>query len=433
MRIWSPLLMLQLFVAYKFRLSHAEGYFRDYNEYQKAGIPSLTKCGKVHLTVSSLPDRYIEMNWITKCDTLDEVPDFISLYSQDPRTPVKPLEAINAHHYEGYFRTSIKFGSPWLPGEWDYYDNITNAKPGSHCFPFWIASVKRNRIIDLNCLKIQPTWMDDNRCVLAPQRIGSVFIPGTHNSGAYGGTNGFLEKYILNQNMDLWAQLVFGVRYLDLRIGYYQNEGFYINHDLVRISKLEPLLRTIRHFLELAPKEVIIIDFHRFPYPTNFNDGIHRKLVEILYKELGQLALPSSGLQAGKGPTFEEIWQRGKNLIICYGNRQTAKENPWLWNPLQQYWGDKKNVNDLKSYLQSSIKDHNTISNPLWALMAELTISSLDVVFHSASNAKLADKVNRELTKWFRDEWPRVPNIVATDYFLGNDLIEIAIEANKIR
>lgn len=53
-----------------------------------------------------------------------------------------------------------------------------------------------------------------------------MFLPGTHNSGAYGGTAGFLEKYILNQDMDIWTQLVFGVRYLDLRVGYYEHEGY---------------------------------------------------------------------------------------------------------------------------------------------------------------------------------------------------------------
>lgn len=87
----------------------------------------------------------------------------------------------------------------------------------------------------------------------------------------------------------------------------------------------------------------------------------------------------------------------------------------------------------MKDYLSASIENHNTMSNPLWALMAELTITPVEVIFNAGSNAKLADKVNRQLTKWFRDEWHRETNIVATDYFLGNDLINIAIEANKIR
>lgn len=108
-------------------------------------------------------------------------------------------------------------------------------------------------------------------------------------------------------------------------------------------------------------------------------------------------------------------------------------EHTSLWNPIQQYWGDKKDAADLKRYILSSIKTHNTISNPLWALMAELTISPIDVIFNSASNKNLADKINRELTKWFRDEWAKDVNIVASDYFLGNDLINIAIEVNKLK
>ncbi|KAK9736613.1 hypothetical protein QE152_g11442 [Popillia japonica] len=422
MRFWPSFLVLQLvLVADKI------------GSIQAQGIPSLSKCGKVHLTVSSLKDSFLEMNWLMTCDSSGEAPDIIALYNQDPRSATKPLHSVNAHRYEGYFKTPIKFRFPWLPGEWDYYDNITDVIPGAHCFPYWIASVRRNRIIDLNCLKVHPTWMDDNRSILGPQRIGSIFIPGTHNSGAYGPIPGIFKKYVLNQNMDIWTQLVFGIRYFDLRIGYYQGDGFTINHDLVKISKLEPHLRVIRRFLELAPKEIVILDLHRFPYPTDFQNSTHRKLIEILKRELGHFALPPSGLQVGKGPTLNEIWQHNKSLIICYGNRQMAKEYPWLWSPLQQHWGNKKYVSDLKDYLSASIENHNTMSNPLWALMAELTITPVEVIFNAGSNAKLADKVNRQLTKWFRDEWHRETNIVATDYFLGNDLINIAIEANKIR
>lgn len=64
------------------------------------------------------------------------------------------------------------------------------------------------------------------RSILGPQRIGSIFIPGTHNSGAYGPIPGIFKKYVLNQNMDIWTQLVFGIRYFDLRIGYYQGDGY---------------------------------------------------------------------------------------------------------------------------------------------------------------------------------------------------------------
>jgi hypothetical protein len=57
----------------------------------------------------------------------------------------------------------------------------------------------------------------------------------------------------------------------------------------------------------------------------------------------------------------------------------------------------------------------------------------IDLIFRTNNLRKLANDVNRKLTKWFRDEWARDVNIVATDYFLGNDIINVAIEANVNR
>jgi hypothetical protein len=64
-----------------------------------------------------------------------------------------------------------------------------------------------------------------SRLQIGTQKIGNLFIPGTHNSGAFSGVPKFLENYILNQDRSIWTQLVHGIRYLDLRIGYYEHEG----------------------------------------------------------------------------------------------------------------------------------------------------------------------------------------------------------------
>lgn len=150
-------------------------------------------------------------------------------------------------------------------------------------------------------------------------------IPGTHNSGSNVGTSAFLENYILNQDRSIWTQLVFGIRYLDFRIGYYEQKGFYINHDLVRITPLIPALQEIRKFATLAPKEIFIVDFHRFPFPSQFGPDLHRKLYFILRDYLEDLAVFPNGLQAGKGPTVNEIWNQRKNIIVCYGKLDIAR------------------------------------------------------------------------------------------------------------
>jgi hypothetical protein len=136
------------------------------------------------------------------------------------------LLRIRASDYpEGYYKSKIKFGQPWLPGNWEYRETLMRADSGPHCFPYWIASIRGSDIIDSRCLGIQPTWMNDNRLQIGTQKIGNLFIPGTHNSGAFSGVPKFLENYILNQDRSIWTQLVHGIRYLDLRIGYYEHEG----------------------------------------------------------------------------------------------------------------------------------------------------------------------------------------------------------------
>nr|CAI5817787.1 unnamed protein product [Callosobruchus analis] len=261
-----------------------------------------------------------------------------------------------------------------------------------------------------------------------------MFLPGTHNAGSYAGVPPLVENYVLNQDRNVWTQLVSGIRYLDFRVGYYHNEGFFINHDLVRVTKIVPILQEIRKFLELAPKEVVVVDFHRFPYPTNFTSAMHQEFVDILFKEFRLSVLPSSPLEIDKGPSLNEIWHRTRHLIICYADRATVRDNPWLWSSMQQFWGDTKKVSELKRYLERSIREERPASqNPLWALMAELTPTPLDIIFRTNSLRKLAQEVNGQVTKWFRDEWINETNIVATDFFLGNNLINVAIQANIMR
>lgn len=122
-----------------------------------------------------------------------------------------------------------------------------------------------------------------------------------------------------------------------------------------------------------------------------------------------------------------DVWTGWCIFCSCF------PDYPFLWNPIQQFWGNTRSVDALKGFLYGKIQEHPTVLNPMWALMAELTPQPLDVLFGVNNLRKLADDVNRKVTMWFRDEWSRRVNIVATDFFLGNDLINVAIEANRNR
>lgn len=65
--------------------------------------------------------------------------------------------------------------------------------------------------------------------------------------------------------------------------------------------------------------------------------------------------------------------------------------------------------------------------------MAELTPRTVDVITGKNTLRELANNVNSNLTKWVRDEWSNKVNIVTSDFFLGNNLIDVAIEVNRRR
>lgn len=60
--------------------------------------------------------------------------------------------------------------------------------------------------------------------------LPAMFIPGTHNSGCFkneksSNKRDTLARFLLTQDVDIWGQLVHGIRYLDLRVGYYPAHG----------------------------------------------------------------------------------------------------------------------------------------------------------------------------------------------------------------
>ena len=47
-----------------------------------------------------------------------------------------------------------------------------------------------------------------------------------------------IRKFSINQDEDIWNQLLYGIRYLDIRVGYYPNtpEKFWAVHDFIKVS-----------------------------------------------------------------------------------------------------------------------------------------------------------------------------------------------------
>lgn len=100
-------------------------------------------------------------------------------------------------------------------------------------------------------------------------------------------------------------------------------------------------------------------------------------------------------------------------------------------NRFELEWGDKRRLPDLKEFLEDALFRRSK-RGQLWAAMAEFTPKPLDIVLRPTSGLRnMAQVVNIPITYWFQDKsWYPKTNIVATDFFLGNNLVQSSIIAN---
>lgn len=429
------------------------------------------------------------------------------------------------------------------------------------CVGYCLAYHSRNKILAQNCLKTSPNWMHDSFQFIETRSLPSLMIPGSHNSGTYPKQLDktvlhMINKYQMNQDECIFNQLIYGIRHLDLRVGYskvkQRPERFWIYHDIFRTEiSVSDVLKQVKRFLDLTSHEIIIMDFHRFTVGfQNENASTqkerHSKLIDLIFKQVGNYIVPS---YLGQHAPLNEYVSMGKRLIIGYANKasilgsQVDQAYKLLNNPnkpplrdidstaqqeesidlskenstpigqqteqQQQQQSDrrvgtrifnrlkslklisnsfskrsivggsdvKRSESSLSSKLTSSLSNeddlHETSSHDvsraslffspvrhLWpnkdtieglayymnettcrkyfgelrSMMVELTPTVFGAIADKYDgNRKLAQQVNRPITDWIRDRWLHCINIVASDFFLGNDLIRLAIHANKMR
>ena len=174
----------------------------------------------------------------------------------------------------------------------------------------------------------------------------------------------------------------------------------------------------------------MILNFHRFPVGFEGDPEIHQKLVDYLTTELDGFMAPDT---FGGTVTLGQLWEGNYQVILAYNEQDRASYSQYLWEGIEQKWPDVQNAEALGEYLHKIMPLENHPKN-IWSAMAELTPTFFYYIFRPTYGLrKMADEVNRNVTSWVRDDFWRLANIVATDFFLGNNIIEVSIEANLKR
>ena len=117
----------------------------------------------------------------------------------------------------------------------------------SYCCEFRVY----DRVAVSGCLRVQPRWME----LLLPE-IGNLpmrdlAIPGTHQSGTFKAFSKFdyLNRYRDCQEENVFTQLLYGIRALDLRPGAVSKSEYFTHKDADRVRRFidEHCVMTIVH------------------------------------------------------------------------------------------------------------------------------------------------------------------------------------------
>ena len=159
---------------------------------------------QVFLTVNSLAKVYwdgtsdkrrLELNWVNPPDVRDG--DYVGLFRRDPQWfglfSNPPTVRVPAKQAGQYYLTNQEF-----PDNKHLHPYLVEAPLTTQCqHHFWIAYVRAGRVLAVNCLKTQPTWMYEMKEYLGSIPLHALMLPGSHNSGSYNKFETYADDTVL--------------------------------------------------------------------------------------------------------------------------------------------------------------------------------------------------------------------------------------------
>ncbi|XP_071631995.1 PI-PLC X domain-containing protein 1 isoform X1 [Temnothorax longispinosus] len=354
--------------------------------------------------------------------------DTIALYTGEPTNGLEPIYTLITNAPSGIKRTGLQ--ATFVPTS-----NLTFVQ---QCLHYHVAWLRNGTVKLTNCLRTQPHWMTERRAILGSLPISRVFLPGTHDSASYAiheraNSENIVERYVITQDVDVLAQLIYGVRYLDIRAGHYPNINsvWWANHGVFKSVPMQTVINQVKTFLDKT-NEIVIFDIQEFPVGFGKNLAVHHDFIGFLEEQFAGYYLPKS---YGWTSTLNTIWSSGKRLIIGYDERRVVSRYESVWPCVTHQWGNVRTIEDLFNYLNrietESLGHPRSIPR---SAMAELTPNTWDVILNRLGSIRqMAEKVNINVTNWYNSKWQRTANIVAVDFVRSSGIIETAIEWNERR
>ena len=233
--------------------------------------------------------------------------------------------------------------------------------------------------------------------------LDGILIPGTRRSAAYF-SESLTDFQVITQEVDVLGQLLAGARYFEFTVKF-DSSSFWIVHEihLTSLQPLEVILRDIAVFAKSA-RELVIVHFRGF---VDFEaDGRevdrHGDFIEEIFHFLGSWMVK-------KPNTTSNVIGHNSSVLVSYDHRfHEAHDTLWPGFPIVE-----------------SLEEVPVFSNLPW-------------IFSPTPETKLFVGSEENQVEIFKralnssEMWQSL-NIVAFDFFLQSDVMDVTHEVNENR
>ena len=171
------------------------------------------------------------------------------------------------------------------------------------------------------CLVIdRASWMQDHLSNLGAKTLRDIVMPASHDAGMYLGGLSFstLGK---TQDLNIYGQLMDGVRYFDLRPQYKSKDDTIVLHHgtgalNVEGAKLADVLDQIARFMREGHRELAVLKFSHYEH---FDQAAFTKMCNLIAEKIGAwlYAGPPSDKRLADVRLADYLGSRGVALVVC--------------------------------------------------------------------------------------------------------------------
>ncbi|KAL6060784.1 PI-PLC X domain-containing protein 2 [Balamuthia mandrillaris] len=299
-------------------------------------------------------------------------------------------------------------------------------------------------------------WMQQMKKALANMTLSQMVIPGTHDSGAYHlydqiapGTPDWLRQLLdylqregifypesiirhwaQSQRLDIYQQLLAGVRFLDIRVCWDAASGQFKTLHFLLGNPTEVILQDIARFMEEFKEEVLILQFGDFP---GMNADLHNKLIAFIESFLGGYLLPRTTSFADR--RYSVMIKQGKRIMAFYDDSVAVANNTNFWfsgEDLLSTWANTDKYPYMHAVETKAVRTQtgnpDAIFKLQWVLTAT-TDSILNGLVPGAAITSLHDLsrlCNVHLNGFVEEMRQYKINLLMTDFYEETDTLDRA-------